>query len=77
MKLSSTLVGIFMLATPILAKDPPKMPGWWKCRDYDTKCLDGAQIGVCKDRGWHTYELCADPYAKCVTWEGKPFCFHG
>jgi hypothetical protein len=77
MKLSSTLVGIFMLATPILAKDPPKMPGWWKCRNNDTKCLDGAQIGYCMDKGWHTDRVCPGPYAGCVMRDKKPYCTHG
>ncbi|EAT84485.1 hypothetical protein SNOG_08209 [Parastagonospora nodorum SN15] len=64
MRLSSTLVGLFMLARPILAKDPPKMIPGWKCRDYDFKCLDGAQIGYCMDKGWHTSEARVGPYAK-------------
>ncbi|KAH3946356.1 hypothetical protein HBI56_112220 [Parastagonospora nodorum] len=65
MRLSSTLVGLFMLARPIL------------CRDYDFKCLDGAQIGYCMDKGWHTSEARVGPYAKCVMREGKPYCTHG
>ncbi|KAH4055490.1 hypothetical protein HBH70_062840 [Parastagonospora nodorum] len=77
MRLSSTLVGLFMLARPILAKDPPKMIPSWKCRDYDFKCLDGAQIGYCMDKGWHTSEARVGPYAKCVMREGKPYCTHG